>query len=167
MNYQRPRSRQKAVLRLEAKRAVATIFYAITLLIAVAVSTSAALYRTGVWPDRWRFVRNISSQTTTIIAIAGCSLAVVLLIAVFVNGRRWRLAVIVERLSKDPDLAGFMPDDTTADLLPRARVVPPLEVRRLLPRKLPKPRSLRHVTGNHNVVDGRPLSIEVFSATFT
>jgi hypothetical protein len=160
MNNQRPRSRQKTVLRLEPKRAVATIFYAIILLIVVAMSTSAALYRTDAWPDRWRFVHNVSSQTTTIIAIAGCSLAVVLLIAVFVNGRRWRLAVIVERLSKDPDLAHFMPDDTTADLLPRARVVPaPLEVRRLVPRKLPKPRSLRPVTGNHNVVGGRPLSI--------
>jgi hypothetical protein len=155
----KPRRRQKTVLYLEAGRAAATVASVIFALIFAAVGVSAHLYQTGHWPLNWPPPGNISTRTTTIVTAAAGALVLLLLILAVVNGRRWRLARIVERFSNDPYLARSMPSDTRPEFLPRARLIPPLNLELLKPRKLPKPRPLYRVTRASNVVGGRPLSI--------
>ena len=155
MSDQQPRRRQKKVLRLEAKRAAATIGYAVLTLIAVAVGVAATWYHAnpGQVPG------SIPASVTTIVAVAAAVLALILLIEAVVNGNRWRLARAVERLSSDPYLARSMPEDSPPEFLPQAQLIPPLEVEFVKPRRLPGPRPLRRVTTAANVTGGRPLSI--------
>jgi Putative peptidoglycan binding domain len=151
---------QRRIFRLEPTRAAATVIYALLALVAVAVSTSAALYRTDIWPQQWRFATPPSSRAIMIVTIAATGFAVLLLVAATVNGRRWHLASAVRRLSEDPELASLAPDGArTAESLPAARDIPPLSVQVLKPRQLPRPRNLQRVTAGRNVVGGQPLSI--------
>ena len=159
MSSQRPRRRQKNVLRLEAKRATATISCVVFALIVAAVSVSASLYPTSAWPQSWHLPASIPPRVTTIVSIVAAVLAVLLLAGAIINGRRWRLAHLVERLSRDPYLVRSMPGDSPTEYLPRAQLIPPLEVELLKPRRLPRPRPLGHVTNARNVTGGRPLSI--------
>ncbi len=155
VSNQQPRRRQKRVLRLKAKRAAATIGYLILTLIAVAVSVSATWYHTnpGQVPG------SVPASVTTVVAIAAAVLALMLLIEAVVNGYRWHLALAVERLSSDPYLARSMPGDSPPEFLPQARLIPPLKVELVKPRRLPRPRRLRRVTAAANVTGDRPLSI--------
>lgn len=155
VSNQQPRRRQKRVLRLEAKRAAATIGYAILALIAVAVSVSATLYHANAG----QIPSPIPASVTTIVAIAAAALALMLLIEAVVNGNRWHLARAVERLSNDPYLARSMPEGSPPEFLPQAHLIPPLEVELVKPRRLPGPRPLRRVTAAANVAGRRPLSI--------
>jgi hypothetical protein len=154
VSSQRPRRRQKAALRLTATRAAATIGYAILTLIAVAVSASAAWYR----EHPGRVLHHVPASLPAIAAVAAAVLALLLLTRAVVNGRRWHLARFVERLSTDPYLARSMPG-SPPEFLPRAHLIPSLDVVLVKPRKLPRPRPLRRVTGAANVTGGRPLSI--------
>src|SRR5580704_16122152 len=76
VSSQQPRRRQKRVLRLEAKRAAATIGYAILTLIAAAVSASAAWFRAhgGQVPGQ------VPASVPTIVTVAAAVLALILLI---------------------------------------------------------------------------------------
>jgi hypothetical protein len=143
------------VLRLEAKRAAATVGCAILTLIAVTVSVSAILYH----ENAAQVPAAVPASATTIVAVAAAVLALILLIEVVVNGNRWHLARAVERLSSDPYLARSMPEDSPPEFLPRAPLIPPLEVELVKPRRLPGPRPLRRVTAAANVTGDRPLSI--------
>jgi hypothetical protein len=61
-------------------------------------------------------------------------------------------------LSKDPSVASLFPDRTESPT-PPAPTIPPLDVRIIKARKLQKPRHLRRVTPERNVVGHRPLEI--------
>ncbi len=159
LSSQQPRRRQKRVLHLEAKRAAAAVVYTILAVIAGAVSVSAKLYPTSAWPPGWRLPNGISPRATMIAFIVAGVLALLLLFAAVVNGRRWHLAHVVERLSREPYLASSMPRDIQAEFLPRAYEIPQLEVSLLTPRKLPRPQRLRRVTRAGNVTGANPLSI--------
>jgi Putative peptidoglycan binding domain len=161
MSGKKARRRHRAVLRLEPKRAYSTIGYAILTLLAAAVSTSATLYRTGHWPQQWqRLPATIPPRAIVIAAVVAGCLAVLWLIAAVVNGRRWHVAAAVERLSDDPAMAALMPDRTpVAPVGPRAGAYPPLGFDYVKPRRLPRPRDLRPVTLDRNIVGGKPLSI--------
>jgi hypothetical protein len=155
VSSKKPRRRQKAVLRLEATRAAATIGYAIMTLIAVAVSGSATWFH----EHPARVPHQVPASVPAIAAIATAVLALMLLTGAVVNGRRWRLARDVERLSNDPYLVRCMPGASPPEFLPRAHLIPPLEVELVRPRRLPRPRPLRRVTAAANVTGARPLSI--------
>lgn len=152
---QRPRRRQKRVLRLEARRAGATIGYAILALITAAVSATATWYR----GHAGQIPRQVPASVPTIVAVAAAVLTLILLIEVVVNGNRWHLARAVERLSSDPYLARSMPEDSPPEFLPQAQLIPPLEVELVKPRRLLRPRPLHRVTTAANVTGDRPLSI--------
>jgi hypothetical protein len=155
VSSQQPHRRQQRVLRLEAKRAAATIGYAILTLIAAAVSVSATLYhaKAGQVPG------TVPASVASITAVGAAVLALILLVEVVVNGNRWHLARAVERLSTDPYLARSMPEHSPPEFLPQAHLIPPLEVELVKPRRLPGPRRLRRVTAAANVTGDRPLSI--------
>jgi hypothetical protein len=155
VSSQQPRRRQKRVLRLEAKRAAATIGYAILTLIAAAVSASAAWIRAhgGQVPGQ------VPASVPTIVTVAAAVLALILLIEAVVNGNRWHLARAVTRLSRDPYLARSMPGESRPEFLPQARLIPPLEVDLVKPRRFPRPRPLHRVTAAANITGDRPLSI--------
>jgi hypothetical protein len=155
VSSRQPRRRQKVALRLEATRAAATIGYAILTLIAVAVSASAAWYH----EHPARIPSHVPAAVPAIAAIAAGALALLLLTRAVVNGRRWHLARAVESLSNDPYLARYMPAAIPPEFLPRAHLIPPLEVKLVQPRRLPRPRALRRITGTANVTGARPLSI--------
>jgi hypothetical protein len=155
MGSQQPRRRQKTVLRLEATRAAATIGYAIMTLIAAAVSGSATWYH----EHPAQIPHHVLASVPAVAAIGVAVLAVLLLTGAVVNGRRWRLARAVERLSTDPYLVRSMPGASPPEFLPRAHLIPPLEVEFVRPRRLPRPRPLHRVTATANVTGGRPLSI--------
>jgi len=149
----------KRVLRLEAGRAARTVVYAIMTIVLAAVSVSDRLYTTSEWPQRWRLPNGISAHTLGIVFIVTLILALLLLLATVVNGRRWRLARLVRHLSDDPDIIRSMPRASAAEILPRARLIPPISVEQRKPREFPRPRQLRRVTSAGNVIGARPLSI--------
>jgi hypothetical protein len=151
----KPRRRQKAVLRLEATRAAATIVYAILALIAVAVCASAAWFH----ENPTRTPSHVPASAPAIAAIAAAILALMLLTGAVVNGRRWHLARAVEHLSTNPYLVRCLPGDSPPEFLPRAHLIPPLAVELVKPRRLPRPRRLRRVIAAANVTGDRPLSI--------
>jgi hypothetical protein len=76
-----------------------------------------------------------------------------------VNGRRWRTARIVERLSKDPKLVSLLPDTTAALSTEPSDVIPPLHVDFRKPRQFPKLPRLNRVTVDANVVGRPPMRI--------
>jgi hypothetical protein len=92
-------------------------------------------------------------------AVAGF-LGLLALSAAIRNGRRWRMGRLVERLSNDPALAAFAPEPDMAPPRTPAATVPPLEVRIVKARKMPKVRvKLRRVTLDQNVVGHRPMQV--------
>src|SRR5215469_655445 len=98
MSDRGPRRRQRSVLYLEPKRAGATIAYSILTLIAVAVCAAALLYHTHAWPQNWHIPAHIPVGVPSIVAaVAGC-LAFIWVAFAIVNGRRWHLGRVVERL---------------------------------------------------------------------
>ena len=149
----------KRVLRLEAGRAARTVVYAIMTIVLTAVSVCDRLYTTSEWPQRWRLPNGISAHTLAIVFIVTLILALLLLLATVVNGRRWRLARLVRHLSDDPDIVRSMPVASAAETLPRARLIPPISVEQRKPREFPRPRQLGRVTSAENVIGARPLSI--------
>jgi len=155
----KPRIGHKGVIRLEAGRAARTVVYAIMTIILAAVSVCDRLYTTSEWPQRWRPLNGISAHTLAIVFIVTLILALLLLLAAVVNGRRWRLARVVRRLSDDPEIVRSMPRAGVAEILPRARLIPPISVEKRKPRQFPRPRQLRRVTSGGNVTGAPPLSI--------
>ncbi len=156
----RPGRGQRTVLHLEPKRAAATIGYSLMALLAVAVVVVAFAYRSNTWPHRWRLDTKISERAIWItVAVAGF-IALLLTAAAIVNGRRWHIARVIERLSNNPTLAPFFPDFDRSLPRQRAATIPPLDIHIIKPRKLPRPRGkLRRVTLDRNVVGHRPLQI--------
>jgi hypothetical protein len=159
VSSKQPRRRQKRVLRLEVKRAAVTISYAILALILIAISVSAAWYQANAGQVPAYVPAHVPASVPMIVAVAAAVLALIALIEVVVNGNRWHLARAVERLSSDPELVCSMPGDRPPEFLPPARVIPPLEVDLVKPRRLPRPRRLRRVTAAANITGDRPLSI--------
>jgi hypothetical protein len=145
---------------LEPTRGKATIGALIMLVITAGIAVVALVYRTDRWPDRWRPEPDIPDKA--VLGVAGVMglFALISLITAIVNGRRWRMARAIERLSNDPSLAATMPAAELAPPAPRAGVIPPLNIDVVTPRKLPRPKAgWRPVTGDHNVLGGRPLRI--------
>jgi hypothetical protein len=149
----------RGVLRLEAGRAARTVVYAIITIVLAAFCVCDRLYTTSEWPQRWRLPNVISAHTLAIVFIVTLILALLLLLATVVNGRRWRLARVVRRLSDDPDIIKSMPGGSAAEILPRTHLIPPISVEQRKPRDFPRPRQLRRVTSAGNVIGARPLSI--------
>jgi hypothetical protein len=160
MGTVRPGRSQVRVLHLEPKRAGATIGYAIMALLAVAVVVAALLYRTDSWPDQWRPQPDIPDQAPPIAAAAAGFFGLMFIGAAISNGRRWHIARVVERLSNDPQMSSLLPDKEWTPPQHRATTIPPLEVRVVRAKKLPKPQGkLRRVTADQNVLGHRPLHI--------
>jgi hypothetical protein len=155
----KPRMGHKGVLRLEAGRAARTVVYAIMTIVLAAVSVCDRLYTTSDWPQRWRLPNGISAHTLAIVFIVTLILALLLLLATVVNGRRWRLARVVRHLSDDLEIVRSMPRASAAEILPRAHLIPPISVEQCKPREFPRPRQLRRVTSAGNVIGARPLTI--------
>lgn len=164
----RPGVQHRTVLFLEPKRAAATLGYLLLALVAVAVVLGALCYRYRFrvedWPNGWdtwaqEQVEPSSSWVWIVAGIAG-ALAMLSLIGVIVNGRRWRTARTVKRLSSDPALVSIQPDTSIPPPIDRAPVIPPLTVAFKTPRQFAKPRAkLRTVTPDRNVVGLPPLRI--------
>jgi pSer/pThr/pTyr-binding forkhead associated (FHA) protein len=156
----RPGRRQKAVLHLEPKRAAATIGYVVLSLLAIAVVVAALAYRTDAWPQSLRPHSPIPYRTILIAAAIAGFIALLSISGVIVNGRRWHIARLIERLSEDPALASVAPDMESSVPSHRTTLNPPqLDVRVIKPRKLPKPPQKLRVTLDRNVVGHRPLQI--------
>jgi hypothetical protein len=151
--------RHRDAIRLEAGRASRTVVYAIMAIVVATASVCDRLYNTSEWPQRWRLPNGIPTRVLTIIFIVTLILVLFLLLATVVNGRRWRLARVVRRLSEDPDIVRSLPRASAAEILPRARLIPPISVEQRKPRDFPRPRQLRRVTSAGNVTGARPLSI--------
>lgn len=155
--------RQRSVLFLEPSRRAATIGYSIVACLAAAgvVVMAAHLYTKNPWPARLRPSGDIPDRSRLIAEGVAVGIAVLALVAAFINARRWRIARVVERLSNDPAMRSLMPD--TEQMLPSSNVArvsgPPLEVRFIKPRRLPRPRGLRRVTATSNVVGLPPMQI--------
>src|SRR5215207_6823735 len=158
----------RTVLFLEPKRAAATLGYLLLAVVAVAVVLAALgyryRYRVEEWPDRWANwnPKHFEPSSSGVVIVAGVAggLALLFLIGVIVNGRRWRTARTVKRLSSDPALASIQPDTLIPQPMDRAPVVPRLTVDFTTPRQFRKPRAkLRTVTPDRNVVGLPPLRI--------
>ena len=148
------------MLRLEPTRAAATVGCILMTILTAAVAVAALLYRTDSWPDAWRPHEPVPGAAPLIAAGVAGFLALLFLIGAIANGRRWRTSRTVERLSEDPALAPFLPPVAPPPPTRRAAVVPPLDVRFVKSRKLPKPRvKLQRVSASRNVIGRRPLQI--------
>ncbi len=177
MGNTRPGFRQKTVLHLEPKRAAATLVYGFVAVAAIAIAVGALIYPTETWPFAWRpFLvtgkaelepassSNAPEVTTGGLYIAAgvaAAIALVFLVSAIVNGRRWRTARTVERLSEDPELAGIQPDSAALAPPPhRAAVIPPLLVDFRTPRQFDRPDAkFRRVRTDANIVGQPPLRI--------
>jgi hypothetical protein len=135
----RPGWMQVGVLRLEPTRSAATVGCIVVAILAVVVAAAALLYRTDSWPEAWR-PEPVAHRAPLILAGVAGFVALLFLIGAAVNVRRWRTSRTVERMSEDPALLAFLPDTAASPPMPRAAVVPPLEVRFVKPGKLPKVR---------------------------
>jgi hypothetical protein len=156
----RPGRGQVTVLYLEPKRAVATIAYFVMTLVFLAMSAAALLYRTDRWPQQWRPDVQIPDRAILIAAAITGLFALLLFVSAIANARRWHTASAVERMSNDPTLSALAPDVEAESPSPRASSIPPLEVRMVKARKLPKPRGRLHrVSRDRNVISRRPLKI--------
>jgi hypothetical protein len=145
---------------LEPTRGKATVGAVIMLVITAGIAVVALVYRTDRWPDRWRPEPDVPDKAVLGVAGVMVLFALICLISAIVNGRRWHMARAIERLSDDASLAATMPPAELPPPAPRARVIAPLRVDVVTPRKLPRPRvKWRTVTRDHNVVGGRPLRI--------
>jgi hypothetical protein len=154
----RPARRQRTVLYLEPKRAAATIVYSVLTLIGLTAVGALVAYRGEAWPSEWRLDVEISDLQIFIAAAVTWLVTVLFAVAAIVNGRRWHIARVIERLSNSTTLARFLPG-TDQPSRPRAATIPDLEVRIVKPRR-PKPRrKLRRVKPDRNVVGHRPLDI--------
>jgi hypothetical protein len=154
----KPRRGQRSVLYLEPKRSVATIAYSFLTLIAAAAFTGAYLSYRQAWPPRLQSLNTAPLKAINITAAAAIGLGLIWLTLAIVNGRRWHLGRVVERLSKDPALAEYLPD-AQLSREPRAGLIPALEIDDRSMRQTPKPPHLWRVTATHNVVGEQPLSI--------
>jgi hypothetical protein len=160
MGMVKPGRRQVRVLHLEPKRAGATIGNALLALLFLSVVVAALAYRTSAWPSAWRPKHHIPTNVPLIVAAVAGFLALVALVVSVHNGQRWHIARVIERMSRDPAMAPFLPDHESTPQANRASTIPPLEVRIVKARKLAKPRSkLRRVSVDQNVVGHRPLQI--------
>lgn len=155
--------RQRSVLFLEPSRRAATIGYSIIACLAagVAVVLAAHLYTKDPWPARWRPSGDIPDRNRLIAEGVAAGIAVLALVAAFINARRWRIARVVERLSNDPAMRSLMPEATP--MVSHSNVArasgPRLEVHFIKPRRLPRPRGLHRVTATGNVIGLPPAQI--------
>lgn len=149
----KPGRRQVKVLHLEPRRAGATCGSAFMVLLASGLVVASFLYQTGNWPQQWRAPEGFPPQAPVIAAAVGAFLAIVFFISAMVNGRRWHIARVVERMSSDPRLVSLMPDTAWTPSPQRAADIPSLDVVIQRARKLPKPQArLRPVSAEHNVI---------------
>jgi hypothetical protein len=122
---------------------------------------AARLYAKDPWPAQWRPSGDIPDRNRAIVEVVALGIALLSLVAALVNGRRWRIARIVERLSNDPAMRSLMPDAQPPGWYSNvARVSgPPLQVRFVKPSKLSRPHNLHRVTATSNVVGLPPMQI--------
>jgi len=124
-----------------------------------AIAVAALAYPGSELATRWPPLEPIPTRWAHIAAAVTGAFALICLASAVVNGRRWHTARAVERLSNDPRLGPLMPEtDWHEPALPPGRI-PPLDVRAVDARKLAKPRDLRRVTAERNVVGARPIGI--------
>ena len=122
---------QRAVLWLEPSRATATVIYSVIGLIAGGFAAVAVAYRADALPVEWRPSTEIDDRVVGWVALGVTVLALACAAAAIVNGRRWRAASVVRRLSEDHRLGpGLFAMGGTLSTPPRQRVaaVPHLEV---------------------------------------
>jgi hypothetical protein len=155
----RPGLGQMSVLYLEPSHAGSTIIGAILAVIFGAVALAALAYRTSTWPKAWRFDTVIPDRALVITAAVAGGLAILAATSAAVSGRRWHIARAVERISNDPTLASILPDSEAMAPSPRAALIPPLDVRFVKPRTLPRLARKQRVTAAENVAGHRPLQI--------
>jgi hypothetical protein len=161
MSGKRPGLRHGEVTHLEPSRRAATVGALLGLVVFGALATAALGYRTDRWPDEWRLPSPPPDRFVLIAAAVLGAFALLCLISVVVNGRRWRLAHRIERWSNDPRLAACLPPAELSPPALVATVVPPrLDVDVVLARKLPKPRTgPRRVSAEANIYGAAPLRI--------
>ena len=156
----RPGYAQVSVLSLEPKRGALVAGCLVMAMLAGAVAAAALAYRSGRWPTDWPPHQPLSSHATGLVAAVAGAVALLFLLGVVVNGRRWRTSRRVERMSNDPALSAYLPDRSWPTPTQRAATIPALTVRFVQPGKLPKPAGkLARVTAARNVIGRRPLHI--------
>jgi hypothetical protein len=152
-----PGSRHTMVLHLEPKRAATTVGCVVMMLIAIGVVV-AALNFPEIWPRP--NPPEISDQTLSIIeAIAGF-VALLFLWGAIHNGRRWRTARAIRRLSDNPKLSSFMPQAQLPEPVVLATTIPQLDITLDRARKYGKHQeALRPITSATNIIGYPPPNI--------
>jgi hypothetical protein len=143
---------QRGVYFIEPSRAFATIAYG---LLAVAAVGSILLYRSGFWPPTWPA---LPFQAPRWALLVGVAFAGLLILAAIVNGRRWRTARAIMRLSKE--VGAELPPGQVQPAGPYAWPRPELRVPVVRPPRFrQRPKGLRRITATQNVLGRLPLHI--------
>jgi len=160
VSSRRPGARHQRVTHLEPSRRAAAVGAGFGVLVFGAAAAAVGLYRTESWPVEWRLDEPPPDRVLVIAAAVLGALALLCLVGVVVNGRRWRLARRVERWSNDPALVAHLPPADEPPPAPPAIQVPPLSIEHVRDRKLPKPPGRRRrVTPDANVYGAPPMRI--------
>jgi hypothetical protein len=141
----------RTAARLESSRKVRTIVYGLLALVGTAVVAVAAAYQAEQLPAAWRPTTEIDSRTVWITMAMAGALALLLAAAAIVNGRWWRTARAIERLS------GSSPDISPQSK--PAAIVPTLSVEERSARSLPRVTHKSTITERSNLTGGPPLLI--------
>jgi hypothetical protein len=160
VSRRRPGRSHVAVMHVEQSRAKATIGSAFLALVMVAVAAAGQMYGSESWPDGWTLPDAAPENLPDIASYVAGVIALLAIISVVINGRRWRVARAVERLSDEPRPASSYADNIHDGRRPVATSIPTLTVDVVKSRKFPRPTvRIRQVTADRNIVGGRPLRI--------
>jgi hypothetical protein len=155
--HEKPGFLHKRVLHLEPSRASTTISGIVLTLLALAVVVGAANYP-AIWPRPNPPV--IDDRTLSITAAVAGFFALIFVLVVISNGRRWRTARAIVRRSNDPRWAGYIPPQPSLQPTMTSSTIPPLAFRLDRPRKYARRQAeLRRVSPERNVVGDPPLHI--------
>jgi hypothetical protein len=150
---------QRSVLYLEPSHAAGAVVGAIFTVLFGVLALTALAYRTDVWPENWRLKPDVPDNVALIAAAALGAFALLAVLSAIWSGRRWYIERAVKHVSDDPLLASMHPDLQAAAPLPRAARIPPLDVRFVAPRKLPRLKRRLSVTATRNIAGSPPLEI--------
>lgn len=156
----RPGLAQRGVLRLEPGRLASAVGACFMAVVFAAIALVALIYPEAGWSERWRAEGFDPPDRALAIAarVLGVLCLLMLVVAVY-QFRLWRIGRRVRRLSDDPQVAALRPVDEVVAPGRRAAVVPPLEVRFVAARKLPKVEHKQRVARDRNIIGHRPLTI--------
>jgi hypothetical protein len=153
----KPGFRQTRVMHLEPKRAGTTVGCIVMTLLAVAVIVGALRYP-EIWP-RPDPPPITKEQLTITEAIAGF-VGFLFVLGAISNGRRWRTARKIVKLSNDPAVSTYMPNGQVVAPSVPSPTVPLLSVRFDKPKRFDKHAAkLTAITEVSNVVGYRPMHI--------